>query len=340
MTPSKDPFLARLEEEARRAAETAEEPAEAAPTEARRSRRPRRERPEGPGFSAKSHTYRDRRAVAFWQSELAGAHIRRRISGSEDVDQASFFAGLLDDSHRAAEAASLRAGDPSLEVALLRAGACRSLVFVDPSQQKLDYARARVPEDLLAKVQFERADPAAYDPGRKLGLVVSNSYLHRVEDPEEVVGRIAGWMTPNGMVYVDEFVGPDRFQWTDRQIEIVNRLLSALPDELRADLAGGEEPKTRIARPDRERFSRDNPTEAVASSRIRAALDSRLKPVEVRPYGGAVFHQLFARIMGNFVRRPEVVRLILEVDAILTDLEVVGSDYLWAAYASPSGESG
>ena len=339
MSPSEDPLLARLTEEARRVAtETVDDPPADRETEA--PARPRRRHPQGPSFSPKSHSYRDRRAVAFWQSELAAAHIRRRISGSEDIDQATFFAGLLSDSHRSAEAASLRVGDPALEVALLRNRACRSIVFVDPSSQKLDYARARIPEELRDKVHFEQEDPAAYDPGRELGLVVSNSYLHRVEDPAEVIGRIASWLTPDGMVYIDEFVGPDRFQWAETQIEIVNRLLSALPDELRMDLAGGEEPKARIARPDRDRFARDNPTEAVASSRIRGALESALEPVEVRPYGGAIFHQLFARIMGNFVRRPEVVRLILETDAILTDQGVVGSDYLWGAYRAPSRESG
>ena len=108
------------------------------------------------------------------------------------------------------------------------------------------------------------------------------------------------------------------------------------PEELRVDLAGaGDKPKTEIGRPDREASSRDHPHEAVAGSRIRAALDARTEPVEARPYGGAVFHQLFARIMGNFVRRPELVRLILELDAILTDNGVVASDYLWAAYRRP-----
>ena len=182
-------------------------------------------------------------------------------------------------------------------------------------------------------MKYEHADPLAFDPGEPVGLVVANSVLHRVEDPGAVVERLAGWLAPGGMVYVDEFVGPDRFQWTDTQLEIVNQLLSCLPEELRLDLAGERgEQKVEIARPDRERFARDHPNEAVASSRIREALDAHLEPVEVRPYGGAIFHQLFARIMGNFVRRPEVIRLILELDAILTDRDVVGSDYLWAAY--------
>lgn len=328
-----DDFLAKLKERARESAPeqpgAAAAAVEPAPQPARGPRRPRSARP----ATEPRHSYRDRRAVAFWQSEVVEAHVHRRISGEPGLAPAAFFAGLVDEAHRGANGISLRAGDPALELALLRNRACATIAFVDPSAERLEYARARVPEDLLEKVRFEKADPVAYEPAEAPGLVVSSSALHRVEDPRALIARFGGWLPPGGMVYVDEFVGPDRFQWTDAQIEIVNRLLARLPQEYRVDLAADSGAvKEEIGRPNRERFARDHPHEAVAPAQIRAALDAELEPVEVRPYGGAVFHQLFARIMGNFVRRPEVVELILELDAILTDHGVVTSDYLWAAY--------
>ncbi len=193
----------------------------------------------------------------------------------------------------------------------------------------------RVPEDLRGKVEFAQADLLGYEPPEPPTVVVAVSALHRLPDPDAAVARIAQWLAPSGLLYVDEFVGPDRFQWTERQIEIVNRLLACLPEELRRDLSNRGATKTEIGRPDPERFTRDHPTEAVSPTRIRPALDAHLAPVAIKPYGGAVFHQLFARIMGNFARRPELVRLILEFDAILTDLGAVESDYLWAAYRRP-----
>ena len=323
---AEDPFLAKLKQRAR------ETPVE----EAGEPREPELQEAEAAPDTTPPTPVRDRRAVAFWQSDVCGAHIRRRISGDADVSPAAHFASLLEDEHRVACAVSLRAGDPKLELELLRRNACREITLIDGSTEKLDYARARVDEDLRERVGFEAADLLSFEPRQPPGIVVASSALHRVDDPDAVVARIADWLAPGGIVYVDEFVGPDRFQWTDAQIEIVNRLLACLPEELRVDLAGaGDKPKTEIGRPDRERFSRDHPHEAVAGSRIRAALDAHLEPVEARPYGGAVFHQLFARIMGNFVRRPELVRLILELDAILTDNGVVASDYLWAAYRRP-----
>jgi SAM-dependent methyltransferase len=230
----------------------------------------------------------------------------------------------------------LRGGDPGLACELLREGACARVTILDDSCERLDYAQARVPEELRGKVRLAQAELHEYEPEEPPAVVAAVSVLHRLADPDAAVARIAGWLSPGGLVYVDEFVGPDRFQWTERQIEIVNRLLACLPEELRRDLANRGAIKEEIGRPDLERFGRDHPSEAVAPSQVHAALDTHLEPVAVKPYGGAVFHQLFARIMGNFARRPELVRLVLEFDAILTDLGAVDPDYLWAAYRRPA----
>lgn len=300
------------------------------PGEAMQARQGRTSRPEQ---ARTRSTYRDRRALAFWQSSVAAAFIQRRITGSETLTAAGYFTQLVDSSLRGGAAISLRGKSPVLECELLHEGACGSMTFLDSSAERLDYARVRVPDDLKGAVEFAAGEPADHDPAGPISLVVCDSVLHRVANPGAVIERLAGWLAPEGLVYVHEFVGPNQFQWSDAQLEIVNRLLASLPEGLRVDLASeAGEVKTAISRPDEARFIRDHPTEAVSSAEIRGALDEHLEPVVVKPYGGAIFHQLFARIMGNFVRRPELVEMLLEFDAILTDCEVVESDYLWAAY--------
>lgn len=336
---SDDPFLARLKAraEADAQAESVEpRPADRSSTEALPPERPRREARPRRGSSGPTASRSDRRAVAFWQSEIAQAHIRCRISGDEEVPPTRYFAGLVPAEMRSGSAVVLRGGDPSFACELLREGVCAEVTILDDSRERLDYAQARVPEDLRGQVQLAQAELLGYEPAERPTVIAAVSALHRVTDPDAAVARIAEWLAPGGHVYIDEFVGPDRFQWTERQMEIVNRLLTCLPEELRRDLlssSGGT--KNEVGRPDPERFERDHPSEAVAPSRIRAALDTHLEPIEIKPYGGAVFHQLFARIMGNFARRPELVRLVLEFDAILTDLGAVESDYLWSVYGKP-----
>ncbi len=337
---SSDPFLDQLAEQARRRSPAAPPTPPSAATEAEPEAKPQAapatKDPEQAG-EANRGGYQDRRALAFWQSGVATAFIQERISGDRETRPARYFASLVDESLRDGPALSLRAGDPILECELLQAHACGTMTILSGTPAQLEYSKARVAEELLERTRFEQAEPPDFAPEEPLALVVANSALHRSSDPGALIARLTEWLAPGGMVYVDEFVGPDRFQWSDTQLEIVNRLLACLPEEFRLDLAGeAGEVKAEIGRPDPDRFSRDHPAEGVAGESVRAALDANLEPVAVRPYGGAIYHQLFARIMGNFARRPELVRAILEFDAILTDHGVVDSDYLWAAYRKPS----
>lgn len=330
---SGDPFLERLKERAKRPPPSPPAPTPvASPTPAAEP-----EPPGEPVDAAPKPSEGERRALAFWQSPVANTFIRERISGDGQVSPASFFTTLTDEAVRGGPALSLRAGDPQLECELLRLDACARMTILAETPERCEYISARVPDELRARARPEQAEALEFTPPEPLSLVIANSALHRSPDPDALLARIAGWLAPGGMVYVDEFIGPNRFQWTEAQIEIVNQLLAALPEDLRLDLAStAGELKSEIRRPDPERFSRDHPAEAVASERIRAALEANLEAVALRPYGGAIYHQLFARIMGNFAGRPELVRAILSFDAILTERGVVDSDYLWAAYRKPT----
>ncbi|MEZ5120446.1 MAG: hypothetical protein R2736_02520 [Solirubrobacterales bacterium] len=106
-----------------------------------------------------------------------------------------------------------------------------------------------------------------------------------------------------------------------------------LPEEYRVDLSRDERSiKDIVVRPDAERFAAQHEDEAVSGSRTVALLDERFERVVFRPYGGAALPPALRPHHGQLRRRPEVVRLVMELDAILTDTGVVESDYLWAVY--------
>ena len=140
-------------------------------------------------------------------------------------------------------------------------------------------------------------------------------------------------LAPGGLLFVEDFVGPARFQWTDAQLEVINRLLARLPAELLTDLSAEDgRQKRSVERPSLAKLIAADSSEAVRSDEIVPALDARFERVEVCPYGGAVFHQLFSRIMGNFADRPDLVGVLMEVDALLTDSGALPSDYVWGVW--------
>ena len=274
--------------------------------------------------------------LAFWQSPVARAAINRRITGDPELGPETHFARRHGPAIVAPLALSLRASDAKLELALVEAGACERLVGLDDDQGRVDFATGRIPEPLREQVRFQLGTLEQFQAPEPLGAVVCRSFLHRRADLEDVLDRLAALLAPGGLVFVEDFVGPARFQWTDAQLDAINRLLARLPEELLADLAATDGRRKRsVERPDVEAWIASNPNDAVRSDEILALLDARLQRVEVCPYGGAIFHQLFSRIMGNFAGRPELVGVLMEVDALLTDTGVLDADYVWGVWRRP-----
>jgi hypothetical protein len=282
--------------------------------------------------------------LGFWQSPVARAAINRRITGDPELAAETYFARRHGPSIVAPHAVSLRASDAKLEIALVEAGSCERLTGLDEEQARVDFAAGRVPEPLRERITFRLGTLERWEPPEPLGAAVLRSFLHRRADLEQVLDRLAAMLVPGGLLFVEDFVGPAGFQWTDAQLDAINRLLARLPRELLRDLSEADgSVKLKVGRPHRAAArtatsaSAAPPGPAPRSDEIVPLLDARFERVELCPYGGAVFHQLFGRIMGNFNDRPDLVGVLMEVDALLTDAGAVTSDYMWGVWRRGRG---
>jgi SAM-dependent methyltransferase len=282
----------------------------------------------------------DRTIRSFWQNPVIMAEIRRRITGDSKMSPELYFKRQYCPAPLRT-AISLGSGDGQLECSLVDVGVCENILGIDISPERVQRAQSRVPQRLRGRVNFLCANLETWRPDSgRVDLVVVKSILHHIQDLEGWCQLFLDILDPRGFVYVDDFIGPTRFQWTEQQLSIINALLTALPSDLKIDLTSAtRQLKERVGRPNLSRFIAADPSEAIRSSEIVAVLDQHLHCREFKPYGGAIFHMLFSRIMGNFQDRDDIVRLILAFEAILMDAGVIGSDYLWAVYQLKAGLS-
>ena len=117
----------------------------------------------------------------------------------------------------------------------------------------------------------------------------------------------------------NEFVGPTRFQWTDRQLNVVNALLRLFPKNY-ALLYQSQVPKLRSVRPSRLSMWLSDPSEAVESSDIIPMLREYFRIVKINGYGGSVLHLLFSGIGHHFVHPDTVAEHLLRVSFEVEDL--------------------
>ena len=269
---------------------------------------------------------------SFWQSPVVTAEINRRITGDRSVTPLEHFRRRYCPRPRGL-GLSLGSGDGRLEIAAVELGVCERIVGVDISPERVRRARERVPEHLRSRVTFVVENLETYRPRETFDVIFAKAVLHHIEDLEGWCSAFNTLLGPEGLLYVDDFIGPSRFQWTDSQLYVINRLLDALPQRLRRDLVLADgTPRPSAGRPDIEAFVAADPSEAIRSHDIGFVLERQLEPLELRDYGGALYHQFFNRLMGNFADEPALVRMIMEFDFLLTDVGGLDPNYLWGVY--------
>ena len=269
---------------------------------------------------------------SFWQSPVVMAEINRRVTGDPAVKPLEYFRRKYCPEPRGL-GLSLGSGDGQLEIAAVDLGIVDRIVGLDISPERVKRATARVPERLHGRVEFRVENLETYRPDETYDVIFAKSILHHIDALEAWCEAFNTLLGPEGLLYVDDFIGPNRFQWTDGQLYIINRLLDALPEELRRDLVLADgSPRPAVGRPDIAAFVAADPSEAIRSYDIGFVLERELEPLELRDYGGALFHQFFNRLMGNFAGEPALVRMIMEFDFLLTDVGGLDPNYLWGVY--------
>jgi len=165
-------------------------------------------------------------------------------------------------------------------------------------------------------------------PANAYDVVVAHSVLHHVDNLEHAYTQIEQTMKPQATLLVNEYVGPNRFQYGDDVLGIINSLLRCLPRELR-------EPYESRTRPTVEEMIANDPTEAVRARDILPLLVERFQAVERSDLGGAVLQHLLYDIVQNFrfehARERSLLEMLCTADAMLTDSGRIGSDFVIVA---------
>ena len=255
------------------------------------------------------------------------------ISGDAKVDYYEYFSHKFLSDKESLNALSLGCGIGELELRWAELGKFKSIDAYDLSDPRIEYAKSKAKEKGYGEIiNYRVADvyhieilESYYD------VVLVEHSLHHFSPLEEILLRVNSFLKPDGYFIVNEFVGPTRFEWTDRQLEIINGLLSILPAKYRAQW-NSNTVKSKVFRPGRLRMILDDPSEAVESSRILPLLHQIFDVIEIKEYGGTILHLLFSGIAHNFLKDNSETRcfmnLCFEVEDQLLKSGDIQSDFV------------
>jgi SAM-dependent methyltransferase len=224
---------------------------------------------------------------------------------------------------------SLCCGDGAHEIQLHRSGKVRSVNGFDISEGAIEQANKRFEEAGAPKESywFGVRDVNRLRLDGTFDLVLSTGALHHTTNLEDLLAKVEELLEPAGYFVIVEFIGPNRFQWTDRQIEIANQVLDVLDPYY---LKNGR--RVRFERPSIESMLRTDPSEAVRSADVYALVKQKFSVRYERFYNGTLLHQLHPLLRSEFAnghRRDfdSIVRLLLLMEDLLVKNDVLRSDF-------------
>lgn len=247
------------------------------------------------------------RMIAWAEYPLTAAYINRRVSGDEGLDWLGWV-GRRYFPEPATLGLSLGCGSGNVERRALELGLASEMEAVDVSEQALSVAReagAGLPVD-YSRLDLDSDELIAdrYD------LVVSAAALHHVTNLEHCLAQVHRSLKHQGLFVLNEFVGPDRFQWPDWQLDAVNDAFSVLPERLRHNRMTGEWQDSVKRKPLANMIEAD-PSEAVRSSEIRELVGRFFEVLESVEIGGTLLHPLLEGIVGNFLEESDGDRALI-----------------------------
>lgn len=232
---------------------------------------------------------------------------------------------------RFARALSVCCGDGAHEIALYKTGKVDFIHGFDISEGAVRQARDRfekenVPEDCY---RFDVRDANQLELHGQYDLVLSGGAIHHVSNLEGLLSTLARSLTPDGYMVLVEFVGPTRFQWTDEQIAVINRILQAIDP---AYLKNHE--RATFERPTVEDMIALDPSEAVRSEEILDAIDRYFDVELQRPYHGTIIHQLYPLLNNQLTNKQDpgfdsIVRLVLVMEDLLISSGMLKPDFVY-----------
>lgn len=154
----------------------------------------------------------------------------------------------------------------------------------DVSPGSLALARASCVD--LPNVQFHVADvnTAHWDPSY-LDAVFAHGALHHVTNLDHCLSQLRRALKPSGFLYLNDYVGPQRFQWTDVQLRMARELFEMVPARFRRNVS--------IDRCDPVALEGMDPSEAVRSHHIIDHINAHFRIIESVPRGGTLLAPIF-----------------------------------------------
>jgi SAM-dependent methyltransferase len=285
------------------------------------------------GEAAKERAISDKWKLVSWDAHpRIRASINRRISGDSNEEWLPFVKRRFCDA-KLERGLSLGCGWGILERTALQLEICETCEAHDIAPEAIETAQSEAEKAGLGqRIRYFCSDlnKITFEPN-SFDICFAGAILHHVADLEHLLEQVKTALREGGLFVIIEYVGPSRFNWSDKVERLMNRILTILPESYRVSLRDGTTVKGGITRPSAAEVIKVDPTEAIRSHEICDLLASNFEIIHRADFGGTLLHFMLADIVGNFesgdARDDALLDLMILLEETLIDEKVLSSDF-------------
>ena len=223
-----------------------------------------------------------------WMNHPAArAAINRRVTGDPARWPIAWLPDVVAGRIPFGRALSVGCGVGNFERSLVELGIVRQVTGIDASAEVLAVARRSAAEAGMAeRISYVHADARdTIEAERGLDAIFFHASLHHFDRLDALMAAVGRALAVRGVLYLDEYVGPARDEWTWRHLLAWNAVYRALPAAVR---------RTKVIR---RPINVEDPTEAVASSAILPAVSKHMRLIARRDYGGNLLEPIYPSLL-------------------------------------------
>ena len=272
----------------------------------------------------------------WWNIPEVKARWNQKISGDSKMGYEEYFVKTQLEGKSGLKMLSIGSGVCSHELLFAQSGKFEKVTCLDLMDNLLstgeEEAKALGVEEILDCV---RGDIFSHDfKGEQYDVILFHQALHHFDRMETFLGQtIVPLLNRDGVLLINEYVGPTRMQYPREQIKAVNGCLKLIPETFRQRFKS-KMIKSKYRGSGTMRVKLADPSECVDSGSMIPALSKLFTIVEERPYGGNVLSSTLKDIAHNFmgqsVEQDEILHKIFAFEDKY--LETHPSDFIYGVY--------
>ncbi len=257
------------------------------------------------------------------------------ITGSEEVTYEEFMSQNIFSHSVSLQLLSLGSGVCSHELLLAELNPGWDILCVDFSDVPLQSAKKIADERNLKNIRFAVGNVYDYPlPDNGFDVVFFNQSLHHFNDIKRFISELVlKKLKPTGKLVIHEYVGPNRLQYSSKQIDAITQCLQLIDRKYRKIFKTNLY-KNRYYGSGWWRMIMSDPSECVDSENILPTIYQYFDVVYEKPFGGNLLMCALKDISHHFVQLDEDKAMNLqkminfEDDYLLTN----SSDFVFGVY--------